>query len=121
MAEAKTTVEERREASSRSAPTVCVVCPCYNEIESLPEFFAQLTSVLDSLSDVSFRVLFVEDGSTDGTLEELERIRGADSRVEVYSLSRNFGHQIALTAGLDVADGDAVILSTSSPVPSPAR
>src|SRR5262249_6144635 len=58
-------------------------------------------------------MLFVDDGSTDATLQTLNELAAADPRVRVYSLSRNFGHQVALTAGCDVASADAVILMDS--------
>ena len=90
--------------------TLCVVVPCYQEEQGIQAFYAELVSVLSSLPGIAYRIVFVDDGSRDGTLGRLEGIAAGDPHVEVYSLSRNFGHQIALTAGLDVADGDAVIM-----------
>jgi dolichol-phosphate mannosyltransferase len=100
---------------SRSAPArrLCLVTPCYNEEEVLPLFYQALKPVLDSIADLDYRILFVDDGSSDRTLEVLDGLAAADSRVLVYSFSRNFGHQIALTAGLDMADGDAVLFMDS--------
>jgi glycosyltransferase involved in cell wall biosynthesis len=92
--------------------TVSIVVPCYNEQESVVPFWRELSSVLSTQPD-SFRVLFVDDGSTDGTLAELTAIAQADPRVSVCSLARNFGHQVALSAGLDRARGQAVILMDS--------
>jgi dolichol-phosphate mannosyltransferase len=88
---------------------LCVVCPCYNEQEVLPAFHRALKEALDSQTGLDYRVLYVDDGSTDRTLATLNALADADRRVLVYSLSRNFGHQVALTAGLDAADCDAVI------------
>lgn len=98
---------------SRGPRRIVVVAPCYNEAEVLPRFHEVLSGVLASMPQVDWRILYVDDGSSDGTLEFLNRLAAQDARVLVYSLSRNFGHQVALTAGLDEADGDAVILMDS--------
>lgn len=89
---------------------LCVICPCYNEQAVLPRFHQALRSVLTTLIDVQAQIIFIDDGSADGTLDLLNTIADHDPDVRVYSLSRNFGHQIALSAGLDVADADAVIM-----------
>ena len=86
-----------------------IVVPCYNEAEVVEQFCAELTGVLERL-DLAWGVCFVDDGSTDTTLERLNRLAAADQRLRVYSLSRNFGHQIALSAGLDVTIGSAVVM-----------
>jgi len=87
-----------------------VVCPAYEEEEVLPRFHAELTAVLDRLADqYTIEILYVDDGSRDRTLEVLRRTAAADPRVRYLSLSRNFGHQAALTAGLEHASGDVVI------------
>jgi polyisoprenyl-phosphate glycosyltransferase len=102
------------DTETRSAPTrLCLVAPCYNEEEVLPLFYQALKPVLDSIAGLDYRILFVDDGSTDRTLEVLDGLAAADERVMVYSFSRNFGHQVALTAGLDMADGDAVLFMDS--------
>jgi dolichol-phosphate mannosyltransferase len=90
--------------------TLSMICPCYNEAEVIGMFYDELTKVLDSLEGVKHEIIFIDDGSTDGTLSLLNNIAEKDSRVRVCSLSRNFGHQIALTAGLDFAGGDAVLM-----------
>ena len=90
-------------------PELTVIVPCYNEAEIVERFCAELVGVLERL-DLAWRVCFVDDGSTDSTLERLNHLAGADARVVVYSLSRNFGHQVALTAGLDVTAGSAVVM-----------
>jgi glycosyltransferase involved in cell wall biosynthesis len=85
------------------------VVPLYNEEETVPELRARLTAVMDSLDGESEAIL-VDDGSRDRTLQLLIDAHGEDVRFKVVSLSRNFGHQVAVTAGLDFARGDAVIL-----------
>ena len=87
-----------------------VVAPCYNEAEVIRLFHDDLGRVLDALPDLDHEILFVDDGSTDDTLAILNEIAARDRTVRVCSLSRNFGHQITLTAGLDHAAGDAVIM-----------
>ncbi|MCZ6684153.1 MAG: glycosyltransferase family 2 protein, partial [Planctomycetota bacterium] len=98
----------------RPRKSVCIVSPCYNEADAIDAFHAELSTVLDRLdSELEFTIVLVDDGSTDATLERLNAIACRDARVRVYSLSRNFGHQIALSAGLDVGVGDAVIMLDS--------
>ncbi len=89
-------------------PTVGIVIPVYNEEQAAQAFHEQLRQAIDPLP-YRFAILYVNDGSRDGTAAALERIRAADPRVAVLELSRNFGHQAALTAGLDHASGDYVI------------
>lgn len=90
-----------------------VVAPCYNEVGGIELFYDQLKAVLKTLPDLDHEILLVDDGSNDGTLEKLNALAQKDSRLFVYSLSRNFGHQIALTAGLEAAQGDVVIMMDS--------
>src|SRR5262252_5655585 len=102
------------DAANQSArPTLTVVAPCYNEAAGIETFYRQVREVLDGLPRLNGRIVFVDDGSTDGTLEKLNALALRDPAVDVYSLSRNFGHQIALSAGLDVAHGDAVVMMDS--------
>lgn len=93
--------------------TLCVVSPCFNEAAGIRRFHAELSRVLAAIPDLDHRIVLVDDGSTDATLQVLDALAASDPRVRVYSLSRNFGHQIALTAGVDVAVGDAVVLMDS--------
>ena len=93
--------------SNSAESKLTVVVPAYNEEEVLPEFHRRLTAVLD-IMDGPCEILYVNDGSSDGTLAVMEGFR--DPRVAVIDLSRNFGKEIALTAGLDHARGDAVIV-----------
>ena len=89
-------------------PRVDIVIPIYNEEKVVAEFHRQLCLAVDTLS-YTFTFLYVNDGSTDRTQALLEGIAAADRRVVVLEFSRNFGHQAALTAGLDQATGDYVI------------
>lgn len=86
-----------------------IVIPIYNEEETLWELWGQLKSVLDNLKGMS-EVVFVNDGSTDRSLAILQKINEQHPEVKVISLSRNFGHQCALSAGIDHAEGNSVIL-----------
>jgi glycosyltransferase involved in cell wall biosynthesis len=86
-----------------------IVVPAYNESEGLREFHARLTAVLDGL-DFDCEVLYVDDGSRDDTYAVMSALREADPRVATIKLSRNFGKELALTAGLDAADADAVVV-----------
>lgn len=89
---------------------VSVAVPLYNEEEILPELLRRLEAVLDEIPGGPHEVILVNDGSTDGTWELVRKAARGSDRVTGVSLSRNFGHQIALTAALDRADGDAVVL-----------
>lgn len=94
----------------RPAPDrLCVVVPVHNESAVLPAFHARLQQVLDSLS-LSTEVVYVDDGSLDGSAAILRRLRVNDPRVAVITLSRNFGKEAAMTAGLDHVSGDAVVV-----------
>jgi len=89
--------------------TLAIVVPVFNEQDVLPEFHARTSAVLDGL-DMLCHIVYVNDGSTDGTLETILRLAGRDPRVALVDLSRNFGKEIALTAGLDHAVTDAVVV-----------
>ena len=89
---------------------VSIVVPCYNEEPVIRETHSQLLTVLEQLKPDSFEIIYVNDGSKDSTQDILEEIQIGESRVRVLNFSRNFGHQIAVTAGLDYAKGDAVVL-----------
>jgi polyisoprenyl-phosphate glycosyltransferase len=95
------------ETSHRRLDLVSVVAPVFNEEELIDEFYARVCAALE---DLPFELVLVDDGSTDGTAMHLERLADGDPRVRVVYLSRNFGHQTALTAGLDHARGDAVVM-----------
>ncbi|MGZ4449268.1 MAG: glycosyltransferase family 2 protein [Nocardioides sp.] len=90
---------------------ITYVLPVHDEDGNLPVFHAALVAATDERPDLRFEFVYVDDGSTDDSLEHLLAMRAADPRVTVLSLSRNFGHQLAVTAGLDAAlDADAVVV-----------
>ena len=95
---------------SRAAPLLSVVLPCYDERENLDPLQQRLAPLLEKLTGGRFEVVFVDDASRDGSAEMLDRIAQSDPRFKVIHFSRNFGHQAALSAGLDAAAGDAVVL-----------
>ncbi|MGH7901519.1 MAG: glycosyltransferase family 2 protein [Thermodesulfobacteriota bacterium] len=86
-----------------------VVVPAYNEDGVLPEFHKRISAVLESMA-VDAEIVYVNDGSIDHTLAVMQFIRESDPRVAIVDLSRNFGKDIAITAGLDHANGDAVVV-----------
>jgi dolichol-phosphate mannosyltransferase len=86
------------------------VLPCLDEQASVEALLDRLVPVLGSAARDAWEVIFVDDGSTDGTPEILAARSARDPRIKLISLSRNFGHQAALSAGLDAASGDAVVL-----------
>ena len=88
---------------------VTIVVPFYNEEEAVGAFYGALCAVLDGIADKSFEVICVDDGSSDDTLQKLLALVDRDARFRVIELSRNFGKEAAITAGLDAARGDAVI------------
>jgi polyisoprenyl-phosphate glycosyltransferase len=95
------------EHGERELALLSVVAPIYNEEATIDEFYARTCAALDGLQ---FELVLVDDGSNDGSAAALERLAENDPRVRVVFLSRNFGHQTALTAGLDHARGDAVVM-----------
>ena len=99
-------------APHRRRTRISIVSPCYNEQECIGLFCDAIKAVLEPL-DVDYELVLVDDGSRDETLAVLNRLAAADPRIRALSLSRNFGHQVALTAGLDAACGDAVIMMDS--------
>jgi dolichol-phosphate mannosyltransferase len=85
-----------------------VVAPIFNERDSVEEFWRRLTQALADVGD--YEILLVDDGSTDSSWDNMRGLAARDERLRLVKLSRNFGHQVALTAGLDAARGDAVVL-----------
>ncbi|WP_063833699.1 glycosyltransferase family 2 protein [Skermanella stibiiresistens] len=103
--EARPPAPERDRAGRR---LLSLVIPCYNESANIEPLFARLFAVLDTLP-MDWEVVCVNDGSKDDTLERLTAVHAREPRVRVVDLSRNFGKEAALSAGLSIADGDAVI------------
>lgn len=87
--------------------TITLIFPCCNEEKNIPLLYRELTGIIGT--DPAYELIFVDDGSTDGTLRLLQELAGSDKRIRYLSFSRNFGHQKALKAGLDAAGGQAVI------------
>jgi polyisoprenyl-phosphate glycosyltransferase len=85
-----------------------LVIPVFNEVESIAQTYQDVCAVIDSLPH-DFRFMYVDDGSNDGTVGTLRSICAKDPRVSLIELSRNFGHQAALTAGMDASQGDVMI------------
>lgn len=90
-----------------------LIIPAYNESDCIEELVTRLTAVFDQEQDYDFEALIIENGSTDDTMEKLLAAHTADSRFKIVQLARNFRMDGGLTAGLSVADGDAVVLMTA--------
>ncbi len=91
-----------------SPPVLSIVAPVYNEVETLEELHARVTAAVAPLGE--YELVLVDDGSTDGSWDRLLDLAAQDPHLRLLRLSRNFGHQAALSAGLDAARGDAVVL-----------
>lgn len=89
---------------------ISVIVPCYNEEESLPIFYKEITKVIKEMGNVEFELLFINDGSKDNTLNILRSLSKKDKRVRYISLSRNFGKEGGMYAGLENATGDFVAI-----------
>jgi glycosyltransferase involved in cell wall biosynthesis len=89
---------------------VSIVIPCYNESEVIEETVKQLILFCAEITGLRIELIFVDDGSSDNTRELLRVLAFADKRIKIIGFSRNFGHQIAVTAGIAVSKGDAVVL-----------
>jgi dolichol-phosphate mannosyltransferase len=89
---------------------ISVIVPCYNEEQVIVETNRQLIATLAALDDLDFEIVYIDDGSSDKTVDLLRAIQGADKRTRVVRLARNFGHQLAVSAGLEHAAGDAVVI-----------
>lgn len=90
--------------------SLSIVVPVFNETEVIQAFYERLKNVLDSLNSIIYEIIFVDDGSTDNTYQNLVYIANSDGNVKIIKFSRNFGHQIAISAGIDNAQGDAVVV-----------
>lgn len=96
-------------AETHVRPVFSLVIPVWNEEAVIPVLYERIVQVMESTGE-RWEVIFVNDGSTDRSIDMLTELNVRDDRVKVLNFSRNFGHQIAITAGFDYADGDAVIV-----------
>lgn len=90
-------------------PTFTVIAPIYNELENIPELYPRIRDVMDQTGE-PWELILVDDGSSDGSTEVIRKLAENDSRVRPVIFARNFGHQIAVTAGVDYSRGDAVVI-----------
>lgn len=86
-----------------------VIVPLYNEDLVIKESYRRLKEVMDSVKE-NYEIIFMNDGSTDGTRDKVEKICSKDEKMKLVNFSRNFGHQVAITAGMDLAEGSAIII-----------
>jgi dolichol-phosphate mannosyltransferase len=86
------------------------VVPVFNETEGIETFYERMRKVIEALSPFAYELIFVDDGSEDDSYQKLVKLAGLDTNVKIIKFSRNFGHQIAITAGIDHAKGDAVVI-----------
>lgn len=89
---------------------ISILVPCYNEEQSLPLLYAELQQLAASQEQYDWEFLFVNDGSTDGTLRILETMQAEDARCNYVDLSRNYGKEVAMLAGFDYTQGDATVI-----------
>src|SRR6202042_3291790 len=93
--------------SDREVQLLTIVAPVYDEAATIREFHERVSA---ALTEIPFELVIVDDGSKDRSAEVLEKLAAEDPRVRVVFLSRNFGHQTALTAGLDHASGNVIVM-----------
>lgn len=103
-------LDAEKEPDSAVGSLLSVVVPVYNEKEGLQEFYDRTKRVLLDVNGLDHEIIFVDDGSRDGSAQVIMQFVGQDARVRLLKLSRNFGHQIAITAGIDAACGNAVVV-----------
>jgi len=94
---------------TETRPTLSVVIPVFNEEETIPELDRRLRAFLGDLGE-TWEVVFIDDGSRDASAKQLQDLAAREPRYKVISFARNFGHQIAITAGMDRAEGEAVVV-----------
>ena len=89
---------------------ISVVIPCYNEEKAIPIFYKEMNKVMVKMKKLDFELIFVDDGSSDSTLEVCKNLSKEDKRVKFLSFSRNFGKEAGIYAGLNKSTGDYVTL-----------
>jgi len=90
-------------------PVFSIIAPCYNERDNIPKLYARIKEVMDGIGD-TWELILINDGSRDDSLDMMLNVRESDERVKVINFARNFGHQTAVTAGMDYSTGEAVVL-----------
>lgn len=101
-------MSERRKTTKRNTPLISIVIPLYNEVESLPELYHQIINVVRE-NKYNYEIIFVDDGSDDGSLDVIKKIRKGDKNVKFISFRRNYGKSAALAVGFEHAKGDIII------------
>ena len=107
-----TTNPTERYSPLQQRPVYSVVAPVYNEQELVAEFCRRVVATMEQLQE-PFEIVLINDGSRDRSPEIMRDLNAADPRIKVINFSRNFGHQLAITAGMDYASGDAVVVIDS--------
>ena len=107
-----TTNPTERYSPLQQRPVYSVVAPVYNEQELVAEFCRRVVATMEQLQE-PFEIVLINDGSRDRSPEIMRDLNAADPRIKVINFSRNFGHQLAMTAGMDYASGDAVVVIDS--------
>ena len=102
--------ESKKEEKNIKKEKISIVVPCYNEQESLPIFYEEITKIAKEMKEQEFEFLFVNDGSKDNTLNILKDLAKKDDRVRFISFSRNFGKEGGMYAGLENSTGDYVAI-----------
>ena len=90
-------------------PTFSIIAPIFNELENIPELYPRVRDVMDQTGE-PWELILIDDGCTDGSTEVIRKLAESDARVRPVIFARNFGHQIAVTAGIDYSRGDAVVI-----------
>ncbi len=103
------TIETLEPDAKAPTPIYSIVAPVFNEEETLPHFYEEVVAVMESIAE-PFEIILINDGSSDGSYKIMQTLHARDPRVRILDFSRNFGHQIAISAGIDYAGGDAVII-----------
>lgn len=96
--------------TARTKPVISVVVPIFNEEDVIPELYRRMTSVMDTVIGEPWEMICVNDGSRDQSAAMLRDLHERDPRIKLVNFSRNFGHQIAITAGMDYAQGEVVVI-----------
>ncbi len=103
------TIQTSEPEAKTTGPTYSIIAPVFNEEETLPRFYEEVVAVMEGLAE-PFEIILINDGSIDGSYTIMQALRARDPRVRILDFSRNFGHQIAISAGIDYASGEAVII-----------